>query len=48
MVDLPFYPSNLTTTTISGHSMLRELFLQKFIERGLSRPQYNLERNKNN
>jgi DDE superfamily endonuclease len=35
-----------TTTTIVGHSMMRKILLERIIELGLSRPQYNIDRNK--
>jgi DDE superfamily endonuclease len=39
--------SDLTTTTIIGHSMLRTIILQMIVEQGLSRPKHNVDRNQN-
>jgi DDE superfamily endonuclease len=38
--------SDLTTTTIIGHSMMRSILLEKIVEDGLSRPKHNVDRNK--
>jgi DDE superfamily endonuclease len=45
LVERPYLPSDVTTSTIAGHSMLRDIILQQIVQHGLSCPQYNLERN---
>jgi DDE superfamily endonuclease len=39
------FASDMTTTNIQGHSMMRSLLLEKIVEEGLSRPIHNLKRN---
>jgi DDE superfamily endonuclease len=45
--DIEFWPSDVTATTIVGHSMLRTIILQNIVEGGLSHPHHNVTRNRN-
>jgi hypothetical protein len=41
-----FTPSSFTTVSVQGNSMMRDILLQEITDMGLSRPAYNLERNR--
>ena len=43
--DSQFFPSDVTTTTITGNSMLRDILVNEIQRNSLARPQYNLDRN---
>ena len=42
-----FIPSDVSVTDVAGNSLLRDLIVRQLAQRSLGRPQYNLERNRN-
>ena len=39
--EIGYIPSNITETTIAGHSVLRDIIVQELAQRDLERPTFN-------